>query len=302
LIVHQRPRRVSPRSLLARHLEGAGLELGPGHQPFVVPDDGVTVTFVDRWSPDQSGELFPQLAAHGTFVRPDIVADFNTDRLDALSDESQDFVIASHVLEHLAEPIGFLDAVHRVLRPGGVALLLLPDRHRTRDVGRPATALDHLVSEHNEHVTEVSDDHVVEFLRSRGKLPAGDDAERRRVLDHHRRRSVHVHCWDADEFFAVLVWGVEHLGHQWAFVDGAVPEDESPPGIEFGFVLRRSAIALEPAARSARLRAAWDTWSGVHHPPPPAGATTTLARVLRGARRRVGRRVGPLARRRQAPR
>src|SRR5690606_20581453 len=99
------------------------------------------------------------------FTKPDIVCDLNVDRLKSLDDASQDFVIASHVLEHLADPIGMLDEIHRVLRPGGVALVLLPDMRRTFDRFRPVARLDHLVAEYEAGVTEVDDEHVREFLQ-----------------------------------------------------------------------------------------------------------------------------------------
>ena len=272
---------------MARHLEGSGIELGPGHHPFPLSLPGVDVRFVDRWLPEESAELFPYLANQGDFTAPHIVSDLNTDRLHPVPDASQDFVIASHVLEHLAEPIGLIAEIHRVLRPGGTALILLPDRHRTKDRERPATSLEHLVAEYRAGVTTVDDAHVVEFLKSRGKPLGTTPEELHETLDHHRRRSVHVHCWDAPEFLAVLVWGAQNLDQQWAFVDGVLPEDESPPGIEFGFVLRRATTLLEPAARSTRLRESWETWRDGHTGSHRAAPGRRSSRVVAKARRRV---------------
>jgi SAM-dependent methyltransferase len=271
--------------LVARHLEGSGIELGPGHHPFSLTLPGVEVRFVDRWLPEQSKELFPHLAAHEDFTAPDIVSDFNTDRLDPVPDASQDFVIASHVLEHLAEPIGFIAEIHRVLRPGGTALILLPDRHRTRDSNRPGTSLEHLVTEYRTGVTTISDEHLIEFLHSRGKSWGETPDEQREVLERHRRRSVHVHCWDAAEFLHVLLWGVEHLDQQWAFVDGVLPADERPPGIEFGFVLRRATTVLDPGTRCTRLQESWETWRADRQTTPRIPGGHRPARALGKARR-----------------
>jgi SAM-dependent methyltransferase len=222
---------------------------------------------VDHWGPEERRALVAELRADaelthpggGTdYVEPDIVADFNTDRLGAISDGSQDFVIASHVLEHLAEPIGFIAEIHRVLRPGGVALVLLPDRHRTEDRFRPATSLDHLVAEHRAGVTEVSDAHLTEFLRDRGKRVKGSPQDRRRTLDTWRRQSIHVHCWDAQEFLPVLLWGIEQLDEQWELVDACLYEP--PIHYEFGYVLRRSDTDVDPALRSRQFEQSWQTW------------------------------------------
>lgn len=46
--------------------------------------------------------------------------------LDGLEDESLDVVTMFHVLEHLTEPVAVLQAVRRVLRPGGTLLVEVP--------------------------------------------------------------------------------------------------------------------------------------------------------------------------------
>jgi SAM-dependent methyltransferase len=219
--------RISPRKLLVRYIVGSGIELGPGHHPFALPLPGVEVSFVDRWSPEEGRDLFPQMGPYA--AQPDVKVDFNTDRLGPIADASQDFVIASHVLEHLAEPLGFIAEIHRVLRPGGIALLLLPDRHRTRDHNRAPTPLGHLVAEYREGVHETSDAHLIEFLHTRGQLVPESPEERQAVLDRHRLQSIHVHCWDAPEFLPVILWGIAQLDEHWEFVDGCLPFDGVPP-------------------------------------------------------------------------
>jgi SAM-dependent methyltransferase len=255
------------RKRLARHVSGSGIEIGPGPHPFRLLPEGVDVRFVDRWGPEERRALVAELRVDeelthpggGTdYVEPDIVADFNTDRLGAVADGSQDFVIASHVLEHLAEPIGFIAEIHRVLRPGGVTLVLLPDRHRTEDRFRPPTALDHLVAEYGAGVSEVSDAHLIEFLKDRGKRVKRSPEARQRTLDTWRRQSIHVHCWDAQEFLGVLLWGIDRLGEQWELLDACLYEP--PIHYEFGYVLRRSETEIEPALRSRQFEESWQTW------------------------------------------
>jgi SAM-dependent methyltransferase len=253
---------LEPRLLLTRFLSGSGVEIGPGHMPFPLPFGGASTLYVDRWQPDDNRELFPELgdAAEG-FIRPDIVADLDTEGLSALADASQDFVIASHVLEHLADPLGQLAGIHRVLRPGGVALILLPDRRQTFDRDRPPTPLDHLVEEHRAGVTAVDDAHLEEFLRATGPWDDGwSEEERREVFDLHRRRSIHAHTWTQHEFPAVLDHAVRAMGMRWELLDCAFVED-APQSIEFGMVLRRSTGGLDPEALAERLRA---TWSALH--------------------------------------
>lgn len=252
------------RNLLARHLRGSGVELGPGHEPFEVPFPAVSVRYVDRWRAEENQELFPELRG-ADFLEPDIVCDLSVERLSVLGDQSQDFVIASHVLEHLPEPLGILADIHRVLRPGGVALILLPDRRRTFDKKRVPTPLQHLVDEFEAGVTEVDDAHVLEFLdnahgASYTEIPSGSPDETAAFLEWHRLRSVHVHCWHEGEFVEVLVHGVRRMGQEWELIEATVADDQGESGIEFGFVLRRDDVTMASEVRAERLEAAWKAW------------------------------------------
>jgi SAM-dependent methyltransferase len=256
------------RRLLSRHLVGRGVELGPGHIPFPLPFPGTQVAYVDRWAPDEHRDLFPELGEDVQFPQTDIVCNLDVDRLKPLDDESQDFLIASHILEHVADPIGILDEIHRVLRRGGTALILLPDRRRTFDVRRAATPLLHLIDEFEAKITEVDDAHIIDFLQNTESDEGWDRFEalpaeaRRATIEAQRQRSIHAHCWQEDEFLEVLLYVIGQLGHEWDFVDGVLSDDEGPEGFEFGYVLRRSAVGgLGAEERRQRFAGTWEAWA-----------------------------------------
>ena len=247
---------MSTRESLSTHLGGTGIEVGPGHAPFPVPS-GVSVRFVDRLTSVQHHDLFPELPLEMGFVEPDIVADLDTDHLRAVESSSQDFVIASHVVEHLADPLAFLDDAHRVLRVGGVLLLLLPDRRCTFDCERDATPLDCVIRDHEVAATTPDDDHLLEFLLGADQGPQfvipDDPDERARLFAWHRERSIHVHCWTDDEFTEILRYCSDVLGHDWECRDRMSTAES---GMEFGFVLVRGGpprhASLRAAARHPR--------------------------------------------------
>ena len=155
----------------------------------------MNVTYVDRWEPDENRGLFPELGDAALFAKPDIISNLDIDRLSAVADDSQDFVIASHVLEHLANPLAQLAEIQRVLRTGGAALILLPDRRFTFDRERSPTPLSHLVNEYRLDVRTVDDAHVEDFCRGTGEhVDEWSEEERHKRFDWHRERSIHVHC------------------------------------------------------------------------------------------------------------
>ncbi len=254
------------RRNVSRHIVGSGVELGPGPKPFPVDYPGVETTYLDRWEPDENRGLFQELGPGADFVKPDIICNLDTDKLKMLDDASQDYVIASHVLEHMADPIGLFDEIHRVLKPGGIALILLPDMRRTFDHTRPVTPLEHLVAEYRAGVTEVDDAHIIEFIEHTEVdwHPATDgktDAELAELYDWHRQRSIHVHCWSENDFQPVIDYVITDLGHDWEFVDGILTDDEGPDGIEFGYVMRRGLVEMPPPLRVARFKATRDAWA-----------------------------------------
>jgi len=264
------PNSLAIRRRFASHLSGTGIEIGPGHVPFPVPSE-VAVRYIDRWEPGVNESLFPELGEAPGFPKPDIVAHLDLDRLTCLANESQDFVIASHVLEHLANPIAMLAEFHRVLRDGGLLILLLPDRHKTFDRERAPTPLSHLVEEFERDVREVDDAHILDFLiGTRGTL--GDTRDiavfipelMADELEHNRQRSVHAHVWDVEEFSEVMEYAANSLGLRWELVDTMPPGAEGSHGDEFGWVLSRVG-----GSTTAPPRRRWFWWareqrSGAH--------------------------------------
>jgi len=238
------------RQLFARHLIGTGLELGALHSPYTAPLSAIETKYVDRWTPDEAKELFPELG-QVDFTAADHIVDLNTEKLSAIGDESQDFVVASHVLEHVANPLALLVEMHRVLRPGGTAIVLLPDMRRTSDRFRQPTTVEHLVDEYERDVQEVDEAHLAEYARNVMKYE-GEGEERAEYLARLAQRSIHVHAWAEEDFFAALRHAVGHLGCRFELLE-LMQTDEYEKNIEFGYVLRRATAGVTNAALAERL-------------------------------------------------
>lgn len=106
----------------------ASLEIGPCGNPTPLPPGLFARSdAVDAPGTWESPRCAPPPGANGTVApyRPTYVDDAS--RLALVKSSSYDVVIAAHVLEHLARPLGALASWLRVLRPGGLLLVAHPD-------------------------------------------------------------------------------------------------------------------------------------------------------------------------------
>jgi len=63
-------------------------------------------------------------------------------------DESQDYVISSHVMEHFFDPIKALKEWYRVIKPGGFIFIIAPTHYSLAGETRPCTKLQELIDRH----------------------------------------------------------------------------------------------------------------------------------------------------------
>ena len=111
--------------LAARYIEGDGIEIGGLGRPLKVGANA-RVKYVDRLSGDDLKTGYPEMGKKIRVLRPDIVA--NGETLDPISDSSQSFVIANHVIEHFENPVLFFKNAYRVLKDEGIlSMSLNPD-------------------------------------------------------------------------------------------------------------------------------------------------------------------------------
>jgi ubiquinone/menaquinone biosynthesis C-methylase UbiE len=130
--------------LSKKYLHGNGLEIGAAANPLRV-FDGAHVLYIDRKTVDELRSNFPEL--ENGLVDVDMIGE--GEHLEMIRDNSMDFVIANHVLEHYEDPIMAIKTAVRVLRPGGVLFLAVPDKRYTFDQDRSITSLEHLIRDHS---------------------------------------------------------------------------------------------------------------------------------------------------------
>jgi predicted SAM-dependent methyltransferase len=231
--------------LARRYLTGDGIEVGALTLPLRVPP-GVRVRHVDRMSTaDLVRVEGPSLRAAGLdpALIPEIDVVDDAERLAKFADRSVDFVIANHVLEHTEDPIGSLENLLRVIRPGGVLFLTLPDPRYTFDSDRSRTTVEHLLRDHAEGPEGSRRQHYEEWARAIERLPEERIPERVEEFARARARH-HFHVWELEDFLGLLRAAELPcaLVHAQAYLK------------EFAVILRRTAPVQAGAKPPAQLR------------------------------------------------
>jgi SAM-dependent methyltransferase len=180
-------------------LSGNGLEIGALHEP-VRLSSRCRVEYFDAVTEGEAGLLFPEIPS-GAFVHVHHVGDLDRGGLAAFPDSGFDFVIINHVLEHLANPLLAVREVFRILHPGGIAVISIPDMRYTFDARRALTPWDHLWSDYVNGVVESSDEHYLDFLRSAAPHVFEESAQNLAIhVERVRRRREHAHVWTSQSF------------------------------------------------------------------------------------------------------
>jgi SAM-dependent methyltransferase len=143
--------------------------------------------------------------------------------LSAIASESYDFILSSHVLEHVANPIRALAEWIRVLKVGGVMILVVPHKQGTFDHRRPITTLEHLVSDFEQGTLENDMTHAPEILNLHdlARDPGAGDfvTFKARTQGNVHNRGLHHHVFDTS--LAARVVDYVHL--QLLAVEAAKP-------------------------------------------------------------------------------
>lgn len=197
--------RVLDRNELYKLCKGTGVEVGPGPKPQILPGPDVEVQYVEQATPDEWQRLYGKDTK--TPVDPALWNRYvvgNADRIPA-APGTLDFIFSSHVVEHLANPLGHLAYWGSLLKPGGVVAAVIPDMQGCKDyVFQPSTA-EEIEQEYRRGAMTPTLEHYRRWCAVRA--PASDPAQ---VLA--AGRSIHVHFYTPETMRALLRQWAGKLG------------------------------------------------------------------------------------------
>jgi ubiquinone/menaquinone biosynthesis C-methylase UbiE len=191
-----------PESDLAhKYCIGKGLEIGgSAHNPF-----GLNTLNVDYSDSMDTISKKNEIRFCGKALKVDIVA--NGDDI-PLSDESQDFIVGSHIIEHFTNPIKALVEWDRLVKFGGIIFMIVPHKERTFEKEKKSTPIGHLI----------------EDFQNNNTRPHGKPYE-------------HEHCWVTETFIELIRYMIEKLHMGWEIAE--IQDVDDKVGNGFTIVIRK---------------------------------------------------------------
>ncbi len=202
------------KALYALDKKGAGLEVGPSHNPIAPKRKGFNVHILDHVGTE---ELKIKYQGHG--VNLDNIEDvdfvWSGQSLPDLIGQTAcyDWIVASHVIEHMPDLISFLQQCEALLKTDGILSLVIPDKRYCFDYFSPFSTTGNVLDAWAEKRVRPSAgqvyDHIANAAKRLGNIAWGQDNnggadELVHTLDeakaHWMRASstsdyIDVHCW-----------------------------------------------------------------------------------------------------------
>ena len=251
------------KKIILSHLNisGQGLEIGPSHNPIAPKKEGYRVHIIDHMSRE---ELREKYKGHQVELSNIEEVDFvwkGESYADLTGKKNfYDWIIASHLIEHTPDLIGFLINCDEVLKDDGVISLVIPDKRFCFDHYRPITGLGRIIDAYLQKNTLHSAGTVAEYF-----LNVVSRAGRIAWEPYARGEYSTVHTLeDARNGFDRVIEKKEYIDvHSWCFTPhsfrlivhdlyclGLIPVREvafsAPAGTEFYITLSRTGEGMKP--------------------------------------------------------
>jgi SAM-dependent methyltransferase len=201
--------------------KGYGLEIGAVNCPFDVDAEVVymdqvgTEELLKRHEHDQN----VQDVVPVSLISRDLDYDF-------IGDGTFDFVVASHMLEHTANPARTISELAKKVKQGGVLYFVVPHKDFCFDRDRPVTTVKTLAWKYLTDVRKITVEQYLDFMFAlRRDVDTIDEATVEEVksqaqLWYEGQIDFHVHTFTQESFWAFLEWlapriGCEVVHKQW---------------------------------------------------------------------------------------
>lgn len=128
---------------------GLGLEIGPSHAPVAPKSEGFRVETLDYTDKNGLSQVYTKMGIDTSRIE-EVDHVWKGERYADLvgGTERFDWILASHVFEHVPDLLGTLKQCREVLKPGGILSIALPDHRNSFDHNRSPSSLASVIDAH----------------------------------------------------------------------------------------------------------------------------------------------------------
>jgi len=144
------------------YANGVGLELGPLTSPILSKQEA-TIYYLDHMSVEEMKVKYKDEPVDLDKIVPiDFVLSKNGLKA-SVGNKRFDYVLASHVIEHIPNVVGWLQEVYSILKPHGVLSLVVPDKRFTFDIQRRTSSPAEIIGAHIDDIQRFSSTMMYDF-------------------------------------------------------------------------------------------------------------------------------------------
>jgi len=259
---------------------GRGLEIGASFAPFAPKRDGYQIHVVDHLAKE---DLIEKYRAHDMPVENVETVDFvwKGESYAELTGNRNyyDWIIASHLIEHTPDLIGFINSCQEVLKDDGVLSLVVPDARFCFDSLRPLSGISKIIDAHIQgdklHTVGTITEFALNAVRKNGSFDwnekkAGNDsysfshtsAESNKMIEAAEKKKAYVdaHCWCfTPTSFRLLIHDLNALG----FIDLKEVEFFPTEGCEFFITLAKNGESADLDRMACLKKIREESWVDV---------------------------------------
>jgi predicted SAM-dependent methyltransferase len=217
---------MGPKSKILQHIDknGFGIEIGPSHNPIAPKKSGYKVHIIDHMNREQ---LVAKYKDHNVNTKAIEEVDYvwQGESYSELTGRTKyyDWIIASHVIEHTPDMIGFLNDCDEILKDDGVISLVVPDKRYCFDHYRPITGISKILDSHYQksdiHSPGIVAEYFLNVVSNSGALAWDQNADGqyefvhsiqdairgiKSVVDDHSYLDVHAWCFVPHSFRLII--------------------------------------------------------------------------------------------------
>ena len=144
--------------------KGSGLEIGPLTAPIISKEEA-NIYYLDHVSQEELKKKYKNEPVNLDEIVPIDFALNGKSLTDTVKGKKFDYVVASHVIEHLPDVVSWLEETASILKNGGILTLAIPDKRFTFDITRRTSSVNEVIGAYIEKLERPTSFMMYDFAR-----------------------------------------------------------------------------------------------------------------------------------------